>query len=111
MSFILFFKCIFILALVVLIMLCDFSRLAAEFVLHFNYWQQNTYLSSIRLFVGDATCPLRLTKMGVYCSPRNLQKYGMHEATRFIITEFNGRICLVPVKTYDRPTEALYGPV
>ena len=37
------------------------------------------------------------------------QKYGLHKGTRLLITEYKGRICLVSVVTYDKPTEALYG--
>ena len=51
-------------------------------------------------------------KYGRIVLPKQLrQKYGMHEGIRLIITEFNGRLCLVPVKTYEKPTEALYGSV
>jgi bifunctional DNA-binding transcriptional regulator/antitoxin component of YhaV-PrlF toxin-antitoxin module len=39
------------------------------------------------------------------------QKYGMTEGIRLIITEYVGRICLVPVKTHEKPTEPLYGSV
>ena len=39
------------------------------------------------------------------------QKYGLNEGIRLIITEYMGRICLVPVKTHDKPTEELYGSV
>ena len=39
------------------------------------------------------------------------QKYGLHEGIRLIVTEYMGRICLVPVKTHNKPTEALYGSV
>ena len=39
------------------------------------------------------------------------QKYGLNEGIRLIITEYMGRVCLVPVKTHDKPTEALYGSV
>lgn len=51
-------------------------------------------------------------KYGRIVLPKQLrEKYGMHEGIRLIITEFMGRVCLVPVKTYDKPTEALYGAV
>jgi len=44
--------------------------------------------------------------------PKRLrQKYSVHEGVRLIITEYMGRICLVPVRTHERPTEALYGAV
>jgi AbrB family looped-hinge helix DNA binding protein len=39
------------------------------------------------------------------------QKYGIHEGIRLIITDYMGRICLVPVKTHEKPTEVLYGSV
>ncbi len=35
----------------------------------------------------------------------------MHEGTRLIVAGGKGRITLLPVQTYDRPTEALYGRV
>ena len=38
-------------------------------------------------------------------------KYGVREGFRLIVTDFNGQICLVPVNTYEKPTEALYGAV
>jgi len=37
--------------------------------------------------------------------------YGVHEGTRLIVAGGKGRIILLPVQTYDRPTEALYGSV
>ena len=51
-------------------------------------------------------------KYGRIVLPKQLrEKYGVHEGFRLIVTEFMGRICLVPVRTYDKPTEALYGCV
>jgi AbrB family looped-hinge helix DNA binding protein len=51
-------------------------------------------------------------KYGRIVLPKQLrQKYGMNEGIRLIITEYMGRICLVPVKTHEKPTEALYGSV
>ena len=38
-------------------------------------------------------------------------KYGVREGFRLIVLDFNGQICLVPVNTYEKPTEALYGAV
>ena len=44
--------------------------------------------------------------------PKRLrQKYGIDEGIRLIITESREGICLVPVETYEKPTEALYGSV
>ena len=51
-------------------------------------------------------------KYGRIVLPKKLrQKYSMHEGNRLIITEYMGRICLVPVETYKKPTEALYNSV
>lgn len=51
-------------------------------------------------------------KYGRIVLPKKVrEKYGMDEGIRLIITEYMGRICLVPVKKYDKPTEALYGSV
>lgn len=49
-------------------------------------------------------------KYGRIVLPKRLRKkYGVHEGFRLIITESMGRICLIPVKTYEKPTNALYG--
>jgi AbrB family looped-hinge helix DNA binding protein len=51
-------------------------------------------------------------KYGRIVLPKKIrQKYGMDEGFRLIVTEYMGRICLVPVKKYEKPTEALYGSV
>ncbi len=49
-------------------------------------------------------------KYGRIVLPKRLRKkYDMHEGFRLIVTESMGRICLMPVKTYEKPTDALYG--
>jgi AbrB family looped-hinge helix DNA binding protein len=51
-------------------------------------------------------------KYGRIVLPKKVrQKYGVNEGMRLIITEYMGRICLVPVKRYEKPTEALYGSI
>jgi hypothetical protein len=35
----------------------------------------------------------------------------MNEGYRLIMTEYKGRICLIPVKKYEKPTQALSGSV
>jgi len=51
-------------------------------------------------------------KYGRIVLPKRLrQKYGMNEGIRLIVTEYMGHICLVPVQTHKKPTEALYGSV
>ena len=39
------------------------------------------------------------------------KKYGVQEGVRLIVTESMGHICLIPVKKYEKPTEALYGSI
>ncbi len=49
-------------------------------------------------------------KYGRIVLPKKLRKkYGVDEGSRLIVTESMGRICLVPIKTYEKPTEALFG--
>ena len=51
-------------------------------------------------------------KYGRIVLPKNLrQKYGVEEGMRLIVTEYMGRICLIPVKRYEKPTEAMYGSI
>jgi AbrB family looped-hinge helix DNA binding protein len=51
-------------------------------------------------------------KYGRIVLPKKLrQKYGVEEGMRLIITEYMGRICLIPVKKYEKPTETMYGSV
>jgi AbrB family looped-hinge helix DNA binding protein len=51
-------------------------------------------------------------KYGRIVLPKEVRdKYGVQEGFRLIVTDLDGRICLVPVSTYERPTEALYGAV
>ena len=55
---------------------------------------------------------LEIGKYGRIVLPKKIrQKYGMEEGIRLIITEYMGHICLVPVKKYENPTEALYGAI
>ena len=51
-------------------------------------------------------------KYGRIVLPKEVRdKYGVREGFRLIVMDFNGQICLVPVNTYEKPTEALYGAV
>lgn len=44
--------------------------------------------------------------------PKDIRdKYCVSEGSRLIIREREGEIVLVPVRRYDKPTEALYGSV
>lgn len=51
-------------------------------------------------------------KYGRIILPKKIrEKYGVHEGFRLIVTESMGRICLVPVESYSKPTDALYGSI
>jgi len=43
--------------------------------------------------------------------PSVCQKYGVRVGSRLIVAELPGRICLVPIKTYEKPTQAIYGSI
>jgi AbrB family looped-hinge helix DNA binding protein len=51
-------------------------------------------------------------KYGRIILPKRVrEKYGVHEGVRLVVTEYRGSICLVPVRVYGKPTEALFGAV
>ena len=55
---------------------------------------------------------IEVGKYGRIVLPKKIRKkYGVQEGYRLIVTESMGRICLIPVKKYEKPTEALYGSV
>ncbi len=55
---------------------------------------------------------IEVGKYGRIVLPKRIRKkYGVEEGYRLIVTESMGRICLIPVKKYEKPTEALYGSV
>jgi AbrB family looped-hinge helix DNA binding protein len=55
---------------------------------------------------------IEVGKYGRIVLPKRIRKkYGVQEGYRLIVTESMGRICLIPVKKYEKPTEALYGSV
>ena len=44
--------------------------------------------------------------------PKDLrEKYGVEEGSKLILRGIKGRSILVPVKTYEKPTDALYGSI
>ncbi len=64
------------------------------------------------MFLHGDSMSVEVGKYGRIVLPKQLrQKYGMEEGIRLIITEYMGRVCLVPVKKYEKPTEALYGAI
>ena len=51
-------------------------------------------------------------KAGRFVLPKELrEKFRVKEGSRLIIRDYGGRIILIPVMTYDEPTEALHGSV
>ena len=52
---------------------------------------------------------VKIDKRGRIVLPKRVrQRYGIHEGTRVFLAEQIDCIFIVPVKTYERPTEALY---
>ncbi|KPV62692.1 MAG: SpoVT / AbrB like domain protein [Candidatus Bathyarchaeota archaeon BA1] len=63
------------------------------------------------LFVGDVVS-VEIGKYGRVVLPKELRdKYGVREGSRLIVRDCRGQIVLLPVRTYERPTEALHGSV
>lgn len=55
---------------------------------------------------------VEIGKYGRIVLPKELRdKYGVKEGSRLIIRDYKGQIILVPVTTYEKPTEALYDSV
>lgn len=51
-------------------------------------------------------------KYGRIVLPKEIrEKYGVGENSRLIIRERGGVLILIPVRRYERPTEALYGSI
>ena len=51
-------------------------------------------------------------KYGRIVLPKEIrEKYGVGERSRLIIRQREGEIVLIPVRRYEKPTEALYGSV
>jgi AbrB family looped-hinge helix DNA binding protein len=76
-------------------------------------WQKKIYVPIISLFASDDDyMSVEVGKYGRIVLPKKIRKkYGMDEGIRLIITEYMGRICLVPVRKYEKPTEVFYGAV
>lgn len=55
---------------------------------------------------------VEIRKYGRIVLPKELrEKYGAKEGSRLIIRDYKGQIILIPVTTYEEPTEALDGSV
>ena len=55
---------------------------------------------------------VKVGRYGRITLPKDIrERLGIHENTRLIIREKNKQIILIPVTTYEKPTEALYGSV
>lgn len=55
---------------------------------------------------------VQVGKYGRIILPKQLrQKYGLNEGNQIIIIDHMGHICLIPIKTHEKPTKALYGSV
>lgn len=55
---------------------------------------------------------VEVRKYGRIVLPKEIrEKYGVGERSRLIIRQREGEIILIPVRRYEKPTEALYGSV
>ena len=55
---------------------------------------------------------IEIGKYGRMVLPKELRdKYGVKEGSRLIIRDYRGQIVLLPVETYEKPTEALQGSI
>jgi AbrB family looped-hinge helix DNA binding protein len=55
---------------------------------------------------------VEIGRYGRIVLPKELRdKYGVKEGSRLIIRDYKGQIILLPVTTYENPTEALHGSV
>jgi len=55
---------------------------------------------------------VEIGKYGRIVLPKELRdKYGVKQGSRLIIRDYRGQIILLPVTTYEKPTEALHGSV
>jgi len=55
---------------------------------------------------------VEIGKYGRLILPKELRnKYGVKEGSRLIIRDYEGRIILIPVATYENPTEVLHGSI
>ncbi len=76
-------------------------------------YDKKAFIFHFTLFCHEAAIlSVEVGKYGRIVLPKKLRKkYGVDEGIRLIVTESRGRICLVPIKTYEKPTEALFGSV
>ena len=73
---------------------------------------KKVYICRFSIYLSVMCLSVEVGKYGRIVLPKRLrEKYGVQEGFRLIVTDFRGRIVLVPVKTYEEPTEALYGCV
>lgn len=55
---------------------------------------------------------VEIGKYGRIVLPKELRdRYGLREGSRLIIREHGGQMVLIPVMTYEGPTEALHGSI
>jgi len=63
------------------------------------------------LFIGECMS-VEVGRYGRIVLPKEIrERYGVEESSRLIIREREGEIILLPVRRYERPTEALYGSI
>jgi len=78
----------------------------------FKFGKKSIFAILHNSFSASRKVSVEIGKYGRIVLPKKIrQKYGMEEGIRLIITEYNGRVCLIPVKKYEKPTEAIVGSI
>ncbi len=73
---------------------------------------EKQYVCGLRRYLSVMGLSVVVGKYGRIVLPKKVRdKYGVREGFKFIVTDLDGQICLVPVNRYEKPTEALYGAV
>jgi AbrB family looped-hinge helix DNA binding protein len=74
--------------------------------------KKSIFANLLSSFSVSRKVSVEIGKYGRILLPKKIrQKYGMEEGIRLIVTEYMGRICLIPVKKYEKPTEAIFGSI
>jgi AbrB family looped-hinge helix DNA binding protein len=55
---------------------------------------------------------VEIGKYGRVILPKDLrEKYGVREGSRLVVTTLGEEIILIPVRSYEKPTDELYGSI
>lgn len=73
---------------------------------------KNVFICRFAVYLSVTCLSVEVGRYGRIVLPKQVrEKYGVKEGFRLIVVDFKEQIFLVPVKSYEKPTEALYGCV